>query len=162
MKVYVIGSLRNPEIPEIARILREQVGCEVFDDWFAAGPVADDSWRDYEKARGHTYETALHGIAAQHVFNFDKHHLEGSDAAVLVLPAGRSAHLEAGWMLGRGKPVAILLDDAVRYDVMMNFASLATAQLETVINWLKGVMYDNRSKQAGIRYDLQWYDILCK
>lgn len=42
MKVYVIGSLRNPRIPEIANELREKLGCEVFDDWHAAGPHGDD------------------------------------------------------------------------------------------------------------------------
>jgi len=57
-KVYLIGSLRNPAVPELANTIRA-LGYDVFDDWYAAGPEADDKWRDYEKARGHTYKQAL-------------------------------------------------------------------------------------------------------
>ena len=35
-KIYLIGSLRNPSIPETAAKLRD-AGHEVFDDWFSAG-----------------------------------------------------------------------------------------------------------------------------
>ena len=72
--LYLIGSLRNPEIPLIGVRLRS-LGYDVFDDWAAAGPIADDSWRDYEIARGHSYSQALQGWAARHVFEFDLFHL---------------------------------------------------------------------------------------
>ena len=52
--VYMIGSLRNENIPEMGNKIRE-LGFEVFDDWFSPGPEADDFWRKYEKARGSTY-----------------------------------------------------------------------------------------------------------
>src|SRR5690348_9389879 len=100
--IYLIGSLRNPKVPEIAAQLRAK-GHEVFDDWYAAGEIADDSWRDYEQQRGRTYAEALKGHAAKHVFEFDLTHLGRASAAVLVLPAGKSSHLELGWMLGKGK-----------------------------------------------------------
>lgn len=35
MKIYVIGSLRNPEIPKFANELRS-LDFEVFDDWYGA------------------------------------------------------------------------------------------------------------------------------
>ena len=35
-KVYLIGSLRNPEVPQIANKIRE-LGFEVFDDWHPNG-----------------------------------------------------------------------------------------------------------------------------
>ena len=88
--IYLIGSLRNPEIPRIAQKLRALTNDEIFDDWFSAGKDADDNWRDYEKARGRTYIEALGGLAAQHVFAFDLHHLHRCQAAVLMLPAGKS------------------------------------------------------------------------
>ena len=121
LKVYLIGSLRNPEIPKIANKIRE-LGFEVFDDWFAAGPEADDKWRDYEKARGRSYKEALNGLAADHVFQFDRKHLNKCDVAVLYLPAGKSAHLELGRVLGKGKKGYILLDNPERWDVMYKFA----------------------------------------
>lgn len=141
MKVYLIGSLRNPDIPLIGQAIRG-IGHEVFDDWMAAGPTADDCWRDYERLRGRTYIEALQGHAARHVFEFDKHHLDTSDAAVLILPAGKSGHLELGYMIGRGKPGYILLDESsgagdFRYDVMYRFATRVVETLDDLLGELK-------------------------
>jgi hypothetical protein len=119
--IYVIGSLRNPEIPTIGNAIRE-LGYDVFDDWHAAGPTADDCWKEYEQSRGNNYRTALNGWAAKHVFEFDLHHLNRCDAGLLVLPAGRSGHLELGYMLGNGKIGYVLMDNPDRWDVMYQFA----------------------------------------
>lgn len=137
--VYLIGSLRNPKIPELATELRE-AGFEVFDDWFSAGPEADDYWRDYEKGRGHTLPQALEGHAANHVFEFDLHHLERADVVVLALPAGKSGHLELGYAIGKGKVAFILLDsEPDRYDVMYRFANKVVATVDELVKEIKGV-----------------------
>ena len=120
-KIYLIGSLRNPEVPKIANKIRE-LGFNVFDDWYAAGPEADDKWRDYEKARGRAYQEALNGLAADHVYQFDLQHLNECDIAVLCLPTGKSGHLELGYVIGKGKKGYILLDNSERWDVMYKFA----------------------------------------
>ena len=120
--IYLIGSLCNPAIPVIGRRLRQE-GFTVFDDWFAAGPDADLAWMRYEKARGNTMAAALPGVAAQHVFQFDWKHLNEARIAVLVLPAGRSGHLELGFMIGKGKPGYVLYpEEPDKWDVMYNFA----------------------------------------
>lgn len=114
--------MRNPQVPQIANRLREE-GFDVFDDWYSAGPEADDKWKEYERGRGHDYIEALQGYAAEHVFDFDQYHLRRCDLGVLVLPAGRSCHLEMGFLAGMGKPTFILLDqDYDRWDVMYRFA----------------------------------------
>lgn len=121
--IYLIGSLRNPAIPQIANAIREH-GYEVFDDWYAAGPEADDYWQKYENARGHSIVEALTGFAARNVYTFDRRHLDLANAAVLVLPAGKSGHLELGYMLGCGKRGYVLFhEEPERYDVMYQFAS---------------------------------------
>lgn len=121
--IYVIGSLRNENVPKIGAKLRE-VGLDAFDDWMAAGPEADDYWQRYEKSKGNSFPDALAGYAAQHVFSFDKFHLDRVDMGLLVLPAGRSGHLELGYLVGRGKPGYILLSgEPDRFDVMYNFAT---------------------------------------
>jgi hypothetical protein len=121
VRVYLIGSLRNPRVPQIGKELR-QAGHVVFDDWFAAGPEADDAWQRYEQSVGRTYHQALHGAAAQHVFQFDLEHLKWAEGVVLVTPAGKSGHLELGWAIGQGKKGYILLDAPVeRWDVMYAF-----------------------------------------
>lgn len=133
--IYVIGSLRNEEIPSIAESLRD-LGLDVFDDWYAAGPEADDYWKKYETGRGNGYREALRGYAARHVFEFDKYHLDRCDAAILVLPAGRSGHLELGYSAGCGKRTYILLDGQdSRFDVMYQFATEVFHSKEEMIDY---------------------------
>ena len=132
--VYVIGSLRNPRVPDVAKTLRLRTGWDIFDDWYAAGPNADDHWRDYEQARGHTLAEALKGHSARHVFEYDKSHLDRADYGVLVLPAGRSGHLELGYLVGQGKRVIILMDgEPERYDVMYQFADFVVSDMDALV-----------------------------
>lgn len=138
MKIYLIGSLRNPQVPLLAERIRLETGHEVFDDWFAAGPEADDYWRDYEKARGHNLTEALNGHAAEHVYEYDKHHLDTSSAGVLLLPAGKSGHIEAGYLVGRGKCVFALYEqEPERFDVMYKFFSGVFTDVDALIERLK-------------------------
>lgn len=120
--LYLIGSLRNPRVPVVGDRLRA-VGFDVFDNWYSGGPGADDAWRDYERGRGRTYAQALKNHSAQHIYTLDRFHLNRAHGAVLVLPAGRSGHLEAGWFSAT-KPVFMLLDEQGepdRLDVMTQF-----------------------------------------
>lgn len=135
--IYVIGSLRNPKVPLVAERLRK-AGFDVFDDWYAAGPEADDKWQEYEKARGRSYQDGLSGLAAGHVYEFDLKHLNRARIGVLVTPAGKSGHLELGYMIGQGKPGYILMDaEPERWDVMYKFA--------------EGVYYDVEDLVAAIQ-----------
>ena len=136
-QVYIIGSLRNPNIPAVGKEVRA-LGMEAFDNWHAAGPHADDSWQAYETNRGHSYEEALHGRTAKHAFNFDRANLDLSDAAIMVMPAGKSGHLELGYMAGRGKPTYILTEaQPDRFDLMPNFATMVTNDLASVLRDLQ-------------------------
>lgn len=122
--IYLIGSLRNPKIPFIANRLRKATGLEVFDNWFSGGKIADDSWRAYSKIKGLSYREALNSYEARHIFEFDLLHIDRSDIGILVMPCGKSGHLEAGYMRGCGKPVFALFEkEPARYDVMMNFCT---------------------------------------
>lgn len=136
--VYLIGSLRNPEIPNIANRLRDE-GFDVFDDWFAAGEHADDIWQAYEQnTRKRTFAQALKGKASKHVYEFDRENLDAADTVVLVMPAGKSGHLELGWALGRGKKGYILMEgEPERFDVMYRFSN--------------GVFYDIRDLVIELR-----------
>ena len=134
--IYLIGSLRNPAVETVANTLRSE-GYDVFDDWRAPGPTADDCWRDYEKGRGRTYVQALQGAAAINIFEFDKRNILASDTVVLVLPAGKSGHLELGWALGQGKRGYILLDDPERWDIMYRFATGVVDNIEALVRELQ-------------------------
>lgn len=135
--IYLIGSLRNKLVPEVAAYLRKH-GFEVFDDWYAAGPEADDYWQAYEHHRGRPFPEALAGAHAQDVFAFDKRHLDTSRRGVLLLPAGKSGHLELGYLIGQGKPGYILMPgEPERYDIMYNFATGVFFDLDELISCLR-------------------------
>lgn len=142
--IYLIGSLRNPVVREVAKSLR-QWGYDVFDDWHAAGHDADEHWMEYERARGRTYKEALASYAAEHTFSYDLYHLNRCDACVLVTPGGKSAHLELGYMLGQKKPGFILmLEEPERWDVMVKFATEVALTLDELQTFM--AFYD---KQVG-------------
>jgi hypothetical protein len=132
-----MGSLRNPAVPAVAQQLRRQ-GFDVFDAWWSAGPEADDCWQRHEQLLGHNYIEALGGAHAENVFRFDLRHLTAASAAVLLAPAGKSAHLELGWMLGQGKPGYVLLNgEPDRYDVMLKFATGVFTCIDALIEELR-------------------------
>lgn len=135
--IYIIGSLRNEKVPQVGNLLRDN-GWDAFDDWYGAGHEADDKWRDYENIRGRLHREALYGYAARHVFEFDKRHLDRCDYAILVLPAGKSGHLELGYFVGTGKPGFILFDSVPeRYDVMHQFATNVFTSDEEMLKGLE-------------------------
>ena len=120
MKLYVASSWRNSDQPDVVRLLRG-AGHEVYD--FRHPPGGDHlgfSWSDtlddpnelpWQEWDADRYLAALRSPIAHAGFASDFGAMQWADAGVLVLPCGRSAHLEAGWMLGAGKPVWILLDE---------------------------------------------------
>ena len=151
MLIYLIGSLRNPRIPEIEKALTQE-GFDVFASWYAAGEHADDSWRDYEQGRGLNLEAALRDYAAQHVFEFDKYHLDRCDIAVLVMPAGKSCHIELGYAIGRGKRGLVLLEDEPnRYDVMLAFTDRVCYNLPELIHELRSISWRGQGTSLYLR-----------
>ena len=111
-KIYVASSWRNPYYPEVVAKLRE-AGHEVYD--FRNPPHGGNGfrWTDIdENAPEWTFEQYVEGLhhpKAERQFQADLEALEWADTCVLVLPCGRSAHTEAGWMAGRGKKVLVYI-----------------------------------------------------
>ena len=122
MKIYIGGALANPEVVRITKLLQD-AGHEAFSEWYTPGPDADVLWRDYELALGYDYREALRRPAAQNIFHFDKRYIDASDALVMVLPAGKSAHLELGYAVGRGKRGFIYMPEQPdKWDIMYSYA----------------------------------------
>ncbi len=67
----------------------------------------DSNWTAWTPEQ---YRDALisHPVAS-HGFLSDFRAMQWADTCVLLLPSGRSAHLEAGWMAGAGKRTVVLL-----------------------------------------------------
>lgn len=94
------------------------------DEWWTPGPKADEYWQNYEKIRGRVYPEAVEGRAATNIYMFDRAYIDLADIMVLVMPAGKSAMLELGYSIGKGKRSYLFLDgaDPKRYDIMPAFA----------------------------------------
>lgn len=119
MKVYVVGSLRETApIFDVEDILTEN-GHEPFTQWHAAGPAADDLWQAHFKARGYTLARALQTEFVQNIVDFDKRNIMASEAVVLAMPAGKSAHIELTWAYLHGKRCVVYMPKEVeRWDAM--------------------------------------------
>lgn len=112
VKIYVASSWRNQLQQWIVQRLRI-AGYEVYDfrnpapgnegfHWSALDP-GWESWGPKDLRKALTEPIAEAGFA------LDKGAMDWADAGVLVLPCGRSAHLEAGYMAGQGKRVVPLM-----------------------------------------------------
>jgi hypothetical protein len=110
MRLYVASSWKNRDQPLVVGALRE-AGHTVYD--FRHPPEdAAFAWRDIGVEAGHTtigaFREALRHPDARAGALADFGGIAGAEACVLVLPAGRSAHLEAGVFIGSGRPVYVL------------------------------------------------------
>lgn len=107
LRLYVASSWRNEVYPSVVAALVE-AGHDVYD--FRSAPTAfawkhiDPEWEAWDVAG---FLGALSHPLAQSGYRSDAEAMRQADAGVLVLPSGRSAHIEAGWMVGRGKPLCI-------------------------------------------------------
>lgn len=114
MKIYVASSWRNTSQQYIVKVLREAQH-EVYDfrnprpgDGGFRWLEIDTNWKSWDPW---TFRAALDNPVAEHAFANGWEAMKWADAGVLVMPCGRSAHLEAGYFVGAGKPLYILLSD---------------------------------------------------
>lgn len=119
--VYVASSWRNLYQPGVVAALRS-LDLRVYDfrspnpgmAGFAWSEI-DPGWLNWTPAQ---WRDALRHPIAQAGYRNDKSGMDMADCCVLVLPCGRSAHLEAGYMAGQGKPVYTLALEPVEPDLM--------------------------------------------
>jgi hypothetical protein len=83
-----------------------------------------------------TYLEMLDHPRAIEGFDADFAAMEKADTFVLVLPCGRSAHLELGWAVGAGKRTAILLDKAVTPELMYRMVDHISTSVMDLLGWL--------------------------
>jgi hypothetical protein len=126
-RIYTASSWRNTFYSEIVSALRLG-GHEVYDFRNPPNGSQGFSWSeidpDWKAWSARTYRDLLEKspIAAQG-FLSDLRGMMWADTCVLILPCGRSAHLEAGWFCGQGKRCIILTRDGEEPELM---ALLAT------------------------------------
>ena len=112
MKIYLASSWRNEFQPEVLRYLLN-LGHEVYDfrnpspgDTGFSWAEIDPLWKDWAPW---DYVQKLSHPLAESGFKKDFDAMKWADICVLLLPSGRSAHTEAGWMKGSGKKVYVFM-----------------------------------------------------
>ena len=142
MKIYVASSWKNRFQPEIVTALRS-IGYDVYDFRKPTHVEIGFNWSKIdEEWRSWSTEAFIHSLSHPEAvagFSNDFEAMQWADAFVLVMPCGRSAHLEAGWAIGQGKPTCILLSDQpFEPELMYKLASIAP-NFEALRLWLQKV-----------------------
>ncbi len=178
-RIYLASSWRNPLQPQAVQMLRD-AGHEVYDfrnppsgsPGFAWSPI-DPDWLQWTPER---FVQELSNPIALQGFKYDKEGLDWCDTCVLLLPCGKSAHLEAGYAIGQGKPTLVVLhtdrfEPELMYllagshacvvpdisemlaglDAMRRAVAVEDARLQKMVEWLAD-MHIRRAANG-----VQWY-----
>ena len=139
MKIYVASSWKNNNHqPEVVIKLRE-AGHEVYDFRNPPSGAAfmwdkiDSAWESWSLEE---YLRNLKHPLAEAGFESDFDAMQWADAFILVMPSGNSAHLEAGWAIGAGKPTAIYLPEQTQADLMYKLADEIHLTVPEICAWL--------------------------
>ena len=142
MKIYVASSWRNEYQQQVVAELRS-AGHEVYDFKHPAQGSAGFHWSEIDKNWQNwttdQYRAALGHDYARFGFNRDFDAMKDAEACVLVLPCGRSAHLEAGWMKGAGNKVVVYIPEGVKIEPELMYGLLdgVTSDVQELLGWLK-------------------------
>ena len=139
-KIYLASSWRNGFQPSAVELLR-MAGHDVYDfrnpphgrGGFAWSEI-DPAWQKWTAMQ---YRMALASPIAEAGFNSDFDGMKWADVGVLLLPCGRSAHLELGWMAGAGKRTIIWTHDGAEPELMALLASQICVSVEEVLEALQ-------------------------
>ena len=149
-RIYLASSWKNSFQESAVRVLR-MVGHEVYDFKNPPGR-AGFAWesisKNYQKWSVEDYLKALKTAKVQAGFFSDMGAMGWADTCVLLLPCGRSAHLEAGWFVGQGKKLIVVLcpesypdhpayTGQADYDLMYLMTPHIVTSLEDVVRILR-------------------------
>ena len=142
MNVYLASSWRNPFYADYrALLLARDHAVYDFKDPATAFKWADidDDWLDW--SINDYIEILFDHPEARRGYARDMDALAAADAVVMLMPCGQSAHLEAGWAKGAGKPLAIVIPSVERWepDLMYAMADLVTTDIYDATDWLESL-----------------------
>lgn len=139
-RIYVASSWRNHYQPLVIEALRTaahdvydfrnpRVGNHGF-HWSEVDPA----WETWTPT---TYHEKLQHPVSQAGYALDWGAMQGADTGVLVLPSGRSAHIEAGYFVGAGKELHILMLDRQEPELMYLMATSICLSIDDLVVRLK-------------------------
>lgn len=140
--IYVASSWRNEVQPTVVKLLRG-LGHETYDfrdsdgfNWSEVDPTVEVAGFAVYGASPADYLKLLHSPQARRGFARDMATLKLADTLVLVLPCGRSAHLELGYAIGAGKRTIVLLDNPCQPELMYRAVDYICASIHELCNAL--------------------------
>lgn len=147
MRIYVASSWRNELQPSVVELLRGH-GHEVYD---FRRPSSEDngfSWREIGEGwlawSPREFRMALRHPAATRGFQLDMDALNWAEATLLVLPCGKSAHLELGYAVGRGHRTAVYMPAASEPELMYRMVGAILISERELADWSESI--DGTSK----------------
>lgn len=151
--LYVASSWRNTRYPDVLWALAD-AGISFYDfrqprpgdNGFAWTDVWADikavgDWRTDSSSR--EIVSMLDHPIARAGFESDMGALRDARATLLVMPCGRSAHLELGYAVGAKKPTAILLPfgrAGIEPELMWRMADFLTDSIDEAVLWAHRVL----------------------
>ena len=135
-RIYVASSWRNRYQPGLVAKLKEE-GHLVYD---FRNPRAGFAWKqiseEWESWSTEEFRDALRHPYAEAGFAADFDALCTAEVLVLLLPCGRSAHVEAGYFRGLGGPVIVHIPEHQEPELMYKMFNAITADDETLVQLL--------------------------
>ena len=134
--IYVASSWRNKYYSEVVERLRK-AGHEVYD--FRNPPSSDPGFKwscvseDYMNWSPQEYRENLNHPKAERQFANDLEAMGKCDACVIVLPCGRSAHTEAGWLAGTGCQTLVYIPERQEPELMYKLFDNICCSIEEVL-----------------------------
>lgn len=162
--IYVASSWRNPHYEGILDCLdqwalpyynwRDEEGfhwSDVFSNLVGFDSLKHhvDHWT--EPIPPYMFANALAHERARAGFERDMQHLREATAVILLLECGKSAHLEAGWAIGAGKPTALYMTGPLQPELMYGMFDLVTDDIDRLMHWAK-VKHDEQARRKTIEY----------
>lgn len=137
--IYVASSWKNPYQPPVVERLRS-AGHDVYDFRNPAPGNTGFQWSNidphWEQWTSDQYINALHTRYAQDGYQLDYDALINADATLMVLPCGKSAHLELGTACGLGQQTAILMLERDTPELMYKLANTIITSWGSLDEWL--------------------------
>lgn len=140
--IYLASSWRNAQYQQVLELLRA-AGHEVYDfrnptpgERGFSWDQLDPNWQGWTPRQ---FMLAMESSIARSGFDRDKTALDLADTCVLLLPCGKSAHLEAGYAIGRGKPTLIVLAGQTEPELMYLLAGSPACVVADLIDILPGL-----------------------
>ena len=124
MKIYLASSWRNTHYETVLQILQD-AGYYVYDFRNPNNLTDGFKWKEtgFEPPMAVAdYLIALTHPRAVEALTLDRAALDECDVLVCLLPCGRSAHLELGYAIGRGKKTLIYTHDNEEPELMAAMA----------------------------------------